>query len=83
VQHNEPDLYGYTDENADARDAFLEGRDAALTWRYGLEVTRLVMAGYMSAERKRVVDLTDPATQKDLEAYVPLIQQGRGAEQLY
>jgi hypothetical protein len=28
------------------------------------------------------VDLTDPATQKELEKYVPLIQQGRGLEQL-
>jgi len=83
VQHNEPDLYGYTDENADARDAFLDGRDALLTWEYGLEITRLVMAAYMSAEQKRVVDLTDPATRQALEAYVPLIQQGKGAEQLY
>ncbi len=83
VQHNEPDLYGYTDENADARDAFLEGRDGLLTWSYGLEITRLVMAAYLSAEKKRVVDLTDPATQRELETYVPLIQQGKGAGQLY
>jgi predicted dehydrogenase len=83
VQHNEPDLYGYTDENADARDAFLDGRDGLLPWSYGLEVTRLVMAAYMSAEKRRVVDLTDPATQRELETYVPLIQQGRGGEQLY
>jgi len=54
-----------------------------LPWSYGLEITRLVMAGYLSAEKKRVVDLTDPATQHELETYVPLIQQGRGAEQLY
>ena len=40
------------------------------------------MASYMSAEKKRVVNLTDPTTQKELETYVPLIQQGRGAEQL-
>jgi hypothetical protein len=82
VQYNEPDLYGYTDENADATDAFLAGRDGMLPWSYGLEITRLVMAAYMSAEKKRVVDLTDPATQKELEKYVPLIQQGRGQEQL-
>jgi predicted dehydrogenase len=82
VQYNEPDLYGYTDENTDARDAFLDGRDAMLPWSYGLEITRLVMAAYMSAERKRVIDLTDPATQRELESYVPLIQQGRGAGQL-
>ncbi len=83
VQYNEPDLYGYTDENADALEAFGSGRDAMLTWSYGLEITKLVMAAYMSAEKKRVVDLTDEATLGDLETYVPLIQQGRGAEQLY
>ncbi len=82
VQYNEPDLYGYTDENADAMHAFLGGRDGTLPWSYGLEITRLVMAAYMSAEKKRVVDLTDPATQRELETYVPLIQQGRGKEQL-
>jgi predicted dehydrogenase len=83
VQSNEADLYGYTDENVDALDAFSNGRDGMLPWSYGLEITRLVMAAYMSAERKRVVDLTDPATRRELERYVPLIQQGRGAEQLY
>jgi len=82
VQYNEPDLYGYTDENVDALDAFLEGRDAMLPWSYGLEITRLVMAAYLSAEKKRVVDLTDAATRRELESYVPLIQQGRGAGQL-
>ena len=82
VQYNEPDLYGYTDENAEALEAFRSGRDAMLPWSYGLEITRLVMAAYMSAEKKRVIDPTDPAVQKDLEAYVPLIQQGRGGEQL-
>jgi hypothetical protein len=40
------------------------------------------MAAYMSAERKRTVDLTDPATIQELERYVPLIQQGRGGEVL-
>ena len=83
VQYNEPDLYGYTDENADALEAFRDGRDAMLPWSYGLEITRLVMAAYMSAEKKRVIDLTDPAARRELETYVPLIQQGRGAEQLY
>jgi hypothetical protein len=54
-----------------------------LPWSYGLEITKLVMAAYLSAEKKRVVDLTDAATLKELESYIPLIQQGRGAEQLY
>jgi predicted dehydrogenase len=83
VQYNEPDLYGYTDENEDAAQAFLSGREPLLTWRYGLEITRLVMAAYLSAERKQTIDLTDPRIQQDLETYVPLIQQGRGAELLY
>lgn len=83
VQHNEPDLYGYTDENMDAAQAFREGRDGMLTWRYGLEITRLVMAAYLSAERKQTIDLTDPAIQAELETYIPLIQQGRGTELLY
>jgi predicted dehydrogenase len=78
VQYNEPDLYGYTDENADMARAFLAGEDAFLNWRYGLEVTRLVMAAYMAAERGETVDLTDPAVLEALESYVPLIQQGRG-----
>ncbi len=83
VQHNEADLYGYTDENADALAAFREGRDAMLPWTYGLEITRLVMAAYMSAEKRRVIDLTGAAVQRELETYVPLVQQGRGAELLF
>jgi len=83
VQYNEPDLYGYTDENIEALDALSHGRDGMLPWSYGLEITRLVMAAYMSAEKKRVVNLTDPVTLRELETYLPLIQQGRGAEQLY
>jgi predicted dehydrogenase len=82
VQYNEADLYGYTDENADAFEAFLNGRDAMLPWSYGLEITRLVTAAYMSAEKKRVIDLTDTVTLQELETYIPLIQQGRGSEQL-
>ena len=83
VQHNEADLYGYTDENEEAAAAFLAGRDGYLPWSYGLEITKLVMAAYMSSERKKVIDLTDAAVQKELETYVPLIQQGKGAVVLY
>lgn len=80
VQYNEADLYGYTDENRDAAAAFLADKDAYLSWHYGLEITKLVMAAYMSAERGMVIDLTDQAIQEELETYIPLIQQGRGAE---
>jgi predicted dehydrogenase len=83
VQHNEADLYGYTDENEEAAAAFLAGRDGFLPWSYGLEITRLVMAAYLSAERKQVIDLTDAGVQQELEGYIPLIQQGKGAEVLF
>jgi predicted dehydrogenase len=83
VQYNEADLYGYTDENEQAAQAFQDGRDGFLPWSYGLEITKLVMAAYLSHEREQVIDMTDPAIQGELEKYVPLIQQGRGGEILY
>jgi predicted dehydrogenase len=82
IQPNEPDLYGYTDENVDALAAFREGRSALLDFADGFEVVRLTMAAYLSAEQRRVVDLTDPDTLDALETYVPLIQRGRGSEVL-
>lgn len=83
VQYNEADLYGYVDENRDAARCFRIGRHATLPFSYGLEVTKLVMASYLSAETKQVVDLTSSDVQRKLETYVPLIQQGRGAEVLF
>ena len=83
VQYNEPDLYGYTDENRDMVRAFHEKRNAMLTWDYGLEVTRLVMAAYMADEKACTLDLTDKQVQAELETYVPAIQQGRGGDLLY
>lgn len=82
VQYNEADLYGYTDENEDALNAFTKGRDGLLPWSYGLEIAKLVNAAYMAAESRKTVDLTDPKTQESLETYMSLIQQGRGAEVL-
>lgn len=82
VQPNEPDLYGYVEEQRDLVAAIGSGRLPMLDWGYGLEIVRLTMAAYMSAEQGRTVDLTDPATSTELESYVPLIQQGRGGEVL-
>jgi predicted dehydrogenase len=82
IQPNEPDLYGYTDENIDALHAFRDDRDGLLDFDYGVEIVRLTMAAYLSAEEGRVVDLRDPSTLARLETYVPLIQQGRGGELL-
>ncbi len=83
VQPNEADLYGYVDELLDARDAFTEGRPALADWAFGLEITKLCQAAYMSAELGQRVDLTDPKTQQDLETYQSLISQGRGGEILF
>lgn len=82
VQYNEADLYGYTDENQDMLASFSAGRNAMLSWEYGLEIQRLVMASYLSAERGMTLDLTDKAVLAELDTYVPAIQQGRGAAQL-
>jgi len=82
VQVNEPDLYGYVDENRDAATRFLQWDHGLLPFSYGLAINKLVMACYMSAERKSVIDLTNPTIQRELESFVPLIQQGRGAEML-
>jgi predicted dehydrogenase len=83
VHYNEADIYGYTEENRDMIRAFSEGRDALLSWEYGLETVRLVMAAYLAHERGRTVDLTDEKVNRELETYVPLIQQGKGADLLY
>ncbi|MGI6456740.1 MAG: Gfo/Idh/MocA family protein [bacterium] len=80
VHHNEADIYGYVDENEDTATAFLQGRNGMMDFRYGLEVTRLVMASYMAAERQQTLDLTDENIQNELETYIPAIQQGKGAD---
>ena len=82
VQPNEADILGYTDEHRDALAAFTEDRPPLVDWNYGVQIVRLNMAAYLSAERGRVVDLTDPEINDELESYIPLIQQGRGAEVL-
>ena len=82
VQPNEADLYGYVDELEDAVRTFSEGKDGFLNFDYGLEITRLCQAAYLSAEKRCAIDLTNPATQQELDRYTSLIAQGRGAEQL-
>lgn len=83
VQPNEPDLYGYVDENVDAAHCFQLGQHAFLDFRYGLEITRLVMAAYLSAEKGCTIDLTDPKTRTQLETFIPAVQKGEGADLLY
>jgi hypothetical protein len=82
IQPNEPDLYGYVDEHRDAMAAFGRGESAFLDFDYGVEIVRLTMAAYRSAEELRVIDLTDTAERSALETHVPLVQQGRGTQVL-
>ena len=79
MQPNEPDLYGYVGEWRDAIPAFEQGKDALLNFEYGRMITMLIMAGYMSHEKKKAIDLTDASVMEELKTYVPLIQQGKGA----
>jgi len=82
LQPNEPDLYGYIAEWRDALSAFEKGKNAMLDFQYGRRITMLVMAAYMAHEKKATIDLTDSEVLQELESYVPMIQQGRGAEVL-
>ncbi|MFO7973062.1 MAG: Gfo/Idh/MocA family oxidoreductase [Candidatus Hydrogenedentota bacterium] len=82
VQPNEADLYGYVDEMVDAVAGFTEGRKPLATWEDGLEITKLVQAAYMAAERGETLDLTDGNMQEKLEGYTSLIAQGKGGEVL-
>jgi len=78
VQPNETDLYGYVAEWQNVLADFEQGHDALLNLEYGKLMTMLIMAAYMSHEKGKVIDLTDPKVLNELEDYVPLIQQGKG-----
>ena len=80
IQPNEADLYGYVNELRDAVEAFQDGKDGRLAWDYGLEISQLVHAAYLSAEEKRTIDLTDPEIIKKLDTYKSKISMGEGAD---
>jgi len=82
VEPNEADLYGYVDEIEDMRDAFMTGRPPLADWTYGVEITKLCQAAYMSAEMGRTINLTDPLIQRELLSYKSAIADGRGREVL-
>jgi len=83
IQSNETDLYGYVDETRDTAHSFLNNKNALLDWKFGMEITKLVQASYMAAERKQTIDLTDPGVQKELLDFQSLVAQGRGSEILF
>ena len=72
VISDEAAAYGYTAENRHMVGAFLSGRQPDETWEDGLEVTRVLMACYLSAERGSVVRFPEP----ELEEFVPMVARG-------
>ena len=59
------------------------GRAPLADWAYGVEITKLCQAAYMSAETGRTINLEDPAIQQALESYQSPIALGRGREMLH
>src|SRR5262249_14391069 len=64
--------YGYEGENRFFTRCFLDGVQPWLDFHAGLDVTRLLMACYMSAEQERVIDYP-PAS---LDTFVPAVARG-------
>jgi len=67
ISPDEPAHYGYSNENRHFVRAFLDGSAPELTFHDGVEVMRILMAAYKSAEEGRTIDPSDP----DLADYAP------------
>jgi len=72
VVANEESEYGYEGENRYFARCFLEGRQPEENFHDGLEVTRLLMAAYMSAEQERALEYPPP----DLDRFIPAVARG-------
>jgi predicted dehydrogenase len=72
VVSDEAAAYGYAAENRHMVQRFLAGMMPDETWEDGLEVTRVLMACYMSAERGRSVRFPEP----ELESFFPAVARG-------
>jgi predicted dehydrogenase len=72
VVPNEAAAYGYEAEDRHFVRAFLRNETPALTFADGLEVVRLLMAGYLSAEQGRTIDFPPSG----LDTFIPTVAQG-------
>ncbi len=72
VVPDEPVAYGYEAEDRHFVRAFLAGETPSLIFDDGVEVVRMLMTAYMSAEQGRTLDFP-PA---DLDSFVPQVAQG-------
>lgn len=71
----EASAYGYSGENRHMVQAFLAGRTPELTFADGLDVVRILMAAYKSAETNQTVFM-DQTTDAELDAFVPAVARG-------
>ncbi len=72
VVPNEPSVYGYEAENRHFVRAFLGKEAPKLTFDDGVEVVKLLMTAYQSAEERRTLEYP-PA---GLESFVPAVARG-------
>jgi len=72
VVGNEAAEYGYEGENRYFVRCFLEGHQPEENFYDGLEVTKLLMTAYMSAEQGRVIDFPP----EGLDTFVPAVARG-------
>ncbi|HTO04489.1 MAG TPA: Gfo/Idh/MocA family oxidoreductase, partial [Opitutus sp.] len=72
VVGNEAAEYGYENENRHFARCFLEGKQPELNFHDGLEVVKLLMTAYMSAEQGRTLDWNPPG----LDTFIPAVAQG-------
>jgi predicted dehydrogenase len=69
----EESVYGYAAENRHFVNCFLNGSAPDLTFHDGLEVIRLLMGCYRSAE----TGMTINPQEFDADEYTPLVSQGK------
>jgi predicted dehydrogenase len=72
VVTGEPATYGYEAEDRHFVRAFLTGEKPELTFDDGLDVVKLLMTAYMSAEQGKTLEFPP----KGLDAFVPAVAKG-------
>ena len=72
VVSNEAEVYGYTAENRHMVQSFMNGKRPEENFDDGLEVTRLLMAAYMSAEQGKTIQLPNA----DIDTFTPAVARG-------
>jgi predicted dehydrogenase len=72
VVAEEASVYGYTAENRHMTRAFLRGEKPMLTFDDGLEVVKILMTAYMSAQKGQSIDFPPDG----LESFLPDVAKG-------